>query len=394
MVAKRLSVVLLMAFVGCSEDAPTVNVTVPPGNGPAVANAYDVDEGSSLDLVIAPEATGATITSSTLPTHATLSGGVFSFTPDYTQAGIYSVTFTIAEGTGSAATTTTTTIAVRVHNLIHITPPPSVVNVNEGSAAGDVTFSSTDLPGTVVQYTADVASFPGATFDPVSAKLSFKPSWRWRDSRPAAIAITVTAEGTEIDSGKTTTSTAKVLYQINEATSFKDELVPMFLLPIGATSGTHPEWESVEGHNCMSAGCHDGTGTSPAGLDYHPNSIYNELVNKAVSLDSINGSTCHSLAASGVKQVVPNDPSKSLWYMKISGTDGNGGDGPPCGVQQSVNQPFNWLTVTDTDAWLACPPASNCRSALNCSQTDIACKLDARYVRKARLWILAGAPNN
>ena len=33
-------------------------------------------------------------------------------------------------------------------------------------------------------------------------------------------------------------------------------------------------------------------------------------------------------------------------------------------------------------------------TALNCSQTDITCKLDARLVRKAQLWIMAGAPNN
>ena len=81
--------------------------------------------------------------------------------------------------------------------------------------------------------------------------------------------------------------------------------------------------------------------------------------------------------------------------MKISGTDGAGNPGPPCGVQMAENQEFNYLTVNDYDAWLSCPPGVNaCRSALNCSNTDIDCKLNARMIRKAKLWIMAGAPNN
>ncbi|HZS36308.1 MAG TPA: hypothetical protein VFF06_05755 [Polyangia bacterium] len=368
-----------------------VNInTLPAGDNATLASAYDIQEGSSLDLVVAPDTAGAMVTTSMLPKNAVLTNGIFSFTPDYSQAGLYSVTFTITTGT----VVTIKTIGVRVLNVIHIDTPALTV-VSEGASAPDITFSSDDPKGTIVNYSADLTNAPGATFDPVAAKLSFSPSFRWLDTKPGALAILVTAEGTEIDTGKTDTSTAKVLYQINEATSFNQELVPIFLLPVGATGGTHPEWESSEGHNCMSAGCHDGTGTAPAGIDFHPNSIYDQLVNHDIAADGINGSTCNSQAALGVKRVTPGSLTKSLWFMKISGTDGAGNPGPPCGVQMAENQPFNWWTVSSQDAWNQCAPTdSNCRAALDCVATDITCKLNARYVRKAQVWIMAGAPKN
>jgi hypothetical protein len=117
----------------------------------------------------------------------------------------------------------------------------------------------------------------------------------------------------------------------------------------------------------------------------------------AIAADGINGSTCNSLTTSvpGAMRVVPNSLSKSLWFMKISGTDGAGNPGPPCGVQMAENQPYNWWTVSDQDAWAACAPTdTNCRSALDCVATDVGCKVNARYIRKAAVWIMAGAPKN
>ncbi len=386
-----LASMAVTGLLSCSGQAPVVNIsTLPTGNDTTLSSAYDLDEGSALDLVVAPDTAGAMITTSALPKNAVFSNGIFSFTPDYSQSGLYSVTFTITTGT----VVTIKTIGIRVLNVIHIETPALTV-VDEGAKSPDITFSSNDPPGTIVNYSADLTQAPGATFDPVAAKLTFSPSFRWLDSKPSALAILVIAEGTEIDTGKTDTSTAKVLYQINEATSFNQELVPLFLLPVGATGGAHPEYESSEGHNCMSAGCHDGTASAPAGMDFHPTSIYDQLVNHSIAADGINGSTCNVLSASGVQRVTPGDLTKSLWFMKISGTDGAGNPGPPCGVQMAENQPYNWWTVTDQDAWAACAPTdTNCRAALDCVATDIGCKLNARYVRKAAVWIMAGAPKN
>jgi len=354
---------------------------------PTASPSYDIDEGATLDLVIDPGNANAMVAASTLPTNATFQNGVFSFAPSYSQSGLYPVTFTSTAGSGMASLS----IAVRVHNVIHIVAPALAV-VNEGSATAAATFSSDDPSGTVITYSADVVGVPGATFDPIARTLSFTPSWRWLDSRPALLEIDVTAQGQELDTGVQRSSTAHVVYQIKEATSFSNELVPLFLLPIGATNGLSPELESVEGHGCVTAVCHGG-GTSPAGIDFHPAVIYDELVNHDVAPDGVNGSTCGGLPST-VKRVVPGDVTKSLFYMKISGTDGAGGVGPPCGVQQPTSQLFNYWTVTDQDAWNACPPAGECRTSLVCPTGDIVCKTQSRYVRKVRVWIEAGAPNN
>jgi hypothetical protein len=242
-----------------------------------------------------------------------------------------------------------------------------------------------------VTLSASIANVEGAKFDPVAGTLDFTPSWKWVDTRSPALEIIVTAEGQELDTGKQRVSTAKVLYQIEEQTSFKRELVPIFMLP--PQPSPVPGLEDPEGHNCVS--CHDGGLNAPAGMDFHAASIYDQLVNHDVAPTGFLAAECGALADMGVKRVTPGDLTKSLWFMKISGTDGAGNPGPPCGVQMPENQDFYFLTVSDEDTWLSCPNGVNsCRTALNCVSTDVDCKLESRWVRKARLWILAMAPNN
>lgn len=390
---------LLQLLGGCKDSAPVVNVnTVPPGQGVAFTSAYDIDEGSALDLVVDTGTAGATVTTSTLPKNATLANGIFSFTPDYSQAGLYSITFTVTAGTS----VTTQTVGIRVQNVIHIATPP-LTKATEGSPAPDLMFASDNPPGTVVNYTADVSAAPGAVFDPVAGKLSFVPGWSWLDSSPASLAIDVTAQGQEIDTGEQRTSTARVLYEITEATSFSQELQPLFLMPLGATgtqgapnSSPPPEYTSKDGHNCLF--CHDGKANAPAGMDFTPDSIYSQLYKHPVADISATSAACYGQAALGVQRVVPGDLTKSLWFMKISGTDGNGGTTIPCGAQMPENLAWYYWTVGDNqDKWNECPEVSGedtCREALDCVATDITCKLNSRYVRKAALWIQAGAPQN
>src|SRR4051794_38237253 len=91
---------LTLSLIACKQDPPIVNIsTLPNGNDVTLASAYDIQEGSSLDLVVAPDTVGASVTTSTLPKNAVFANGIFSFTPDYSQAGLYSVTFTITVGT-------------------------------------------------------------------------------------------------------------------------------------------------------------------------------------------------------------------------------------------------------------------------------------------------------
>lgn len=381
---RKWGVVVLTAFgqvFACSGDDQPAPTPEPPGT--TIDDVYQLDEGATLDLLIDAPA-GASVNLTTNLPNATLAGQVFTFHPDYTQAGLHTFDFSIADD----SSTTTKTIAVRVFNVIHAMPV-APITVAEGVAAPTQTFTSNDPAGTIVSFHTDLTAVPGATFDAATGKLDFKPSIRWLDAHGPQVVITVTAEGLELDSGRWDTTTYDVVYSITEVTSFSEEILPIFANPIGGAGP--PDQQTFEGHNCVQ--CHDGSAGSPAGMDLHPSTAYAALVNHDISVDGIVGSTCHSLAASGVKQVVPNMPAKSLLYMKMSGTDGGTGTTVPCGVQMSSNNSAYYVTVTDQDAWNLCPN-DTCRQSLLCSSASLSCKTDARYVRKLRVWIAAGAPNN
>ncbi len=357
-----MRIVLFVALVACKSEA---NVTVTSEEaGVSVSSGYQVDEGSTLDLAVEP----TTATASVLPPNSTLADGIFTFKPDYSQAGLFTVAFT--DGT------TTRTVAIRVNNVIH-TAVPAPTAVSEGGSV-DVTLTSDDPAGTIIDSTADVSGAPGATYDSTTHKLSFAPSWRFLDSQPPTVKVPMTFGRQTLD----------VVFQVSEATSFKQELEPLFLLPLGTTGGVHPDWESAEAHNCLS--CHD-SASAQAGMDFHPGLVYGQLVGHALA--TTNNAACQSEPGT-VKRVVANDLANSLWFMKISGTDGKGNPGVPCGLQEANTEPWNWFTVTDQSAWDACGNVNGCRQALDCGASDVTCKLGARLVRKASVWILAGAPNN
>ena len=87
------------------------------------------------------------------------------------------------------------------------------------------------------------------------------------------------------------------------------------MFPLGSTGtvtipSPGPELQSPEARGCI--GCHDGSGTSPAGMDFHPNTIYDQLVNHDIANDGIFGSTCNSQAQLGAKRITPGDLTKSL----------------------------------------------------------------------------------
>lgn len=129
----------------------TVSITVNPVNdapvltvpGAQVVNegrnisfsisATDVDGGQSLNFI-----------SSNLPTNATLnaSSGAFSWTPNFTQAGVYLVSFTVTDN-GSPALSHTRTVSITVHDVIHdfAIDPASLTYLgaqgNEGRDPGD-----------------------------------------------------------------------------------------------------------------------------------------------------------------------------------------------------------------------------------------------------------------
>jgi hypothetical protein len=113
--------------------------TVPPLTNDATStSAFDIVEGTSLDLALARTA-DASITTTPLPRNAVVKDGIFSFTPDYSQAGLYSITFTISSG----ETVITRTIGIRVLNVIHIAAPP-LTEASEDDKTPDLNSASDD----------------------------------------------------------------------------------------------------------------------------------------------------------------------------------------------------------------------------------------------------------
>lgn len=123
----------------------------PPANeAPVLAVIGDkqVTENALLTFTLSatdPESDPLTFSSSSLPSGATLTGNVFSWTPDYVQAGIVPITFTVSDGSLSASETVTITVT-------DTNRPPTVnagtdqVVTLPASANLDGTLTDADLP--------------------------------------------------------------------------------------------------------------------------------------------------------------------------------------------------------------------------------------------------------
>jgi DNA/RNA endonuclease G (NUC1) len=102
----------------CASATVLLNVTVPPNTAPTL-NAIGAKSGTeavTLSFTISgtdPENDTLTYTMTNAPTGATLdpATGAFSWTPTYTQSGIYSVTFTVSDGSLTASEVVSITIA-------------------------------------------------------------------------------------------------------------------------------------------------------------------------------------------------------------------------------------------------------------------------------------------
>jgi VCBS repeat-containing protein len=158
-------------------DAPVLNV--PSGN--AADGSFTVNEGATLSFNVTAtdpdQGDVLTLTASGLPAGATFSGGTFSWTPNFTQAGTYTVTFQV-EDNGSPKLSATKTATITVNNVnrppVLTVPGPQTVFANvpltftvtsSDPDVGDVvTFSATGLPA-------------GATFNTSTGAFSWTPNF-------------------------------------------------------------------------------------------------------------------------------------------------------------------------------------------------------------------------
>jgi hypothetical protein len=304
-----------------------INIDNTADTGPGVdfAPVYVMQEGETLDLVVTPSDPNATLMAAPLPANSTFADSVFSFNPDFGQSGVYSIDFTA----DFDAMLSIETIGIRVHNVIHIATPPTT-SVDEGGSVM-LGFASDDPPGTVVNYTASIGGvpIPGATFDPFAAELTFEPPFNHLDAYPNPTIITVSAAGTELDTGVARVSTADVAFDVVEKTSFALEVQAIF-----------------SGNCAFTGGCH--AGASPAaGMNLEPGNAYGNLVMVAPA-----GPDCGSGIAPEDFRVSPGDVGESLLYAKVSGMQSCGARMPfecdvggaiPCLSEAQIRKIEIWI---------------------------------------------------
>ena len=153
-------------------DFETFTITVGTGNRPPTLNPIGnktVNEGQTLAFTAtASDPDGGTLTFSagtTLPAGASLTpSGAFSWTPGFNQAGNYSVTITVSDGTLTASETFTITVG-NVNRPPVLSPSPiGNRTVTEGQTLTIAVTASDPDGGTLVFSSANLPS--GATLVP------------------------------------------------------------------------------------------------------------------------------------------------------------------------------------------------------------------------------------
>jgi PKD repeat protein len=170
--------VTFIASDGVNTATQIVTITVVDTNGPPQFSgfnaAYTINEGQFLAFTVTatdPEGLPVTLTVAGLPFGATFAGNVFSWTPNFAQAGVYVVTFTASDG--MLVSTTTVTITV-----LDVTPPagnraPILDRIGDKLAfiGKRLMFlvTGSDPDGDTIMFSASSlpkgASFIGNTFD-------------------------------------------------------------------------------------------------------------------------------------------------------------------------------------------------------------------------------------
>ena len=159
---------------GDGQDQTTESVTISVSNvnrAPALAaigdQAFSENTAGGFTLSASdPDNDTLTYSSSSLPTGANLSGGTFTWTPGYTQAGTYSVTLTVSDGQAEDSETVTLTVSNTNRAPYFGDTPDRTVSEN---ASLNFSVSATDTDGDSLSYSATNlpagATFSGRTFD-------------------------------------------------------------------------------------------------------------------------------------------------------------------------------------------------------------------------------------
>jgi hypothetical protein len=281
---------LILSLGACGDDAPiTITVEEPNDTGTDldIEGVYLIDEGQTLDLIVTSP--GASLTATNLPTNASFNGGIFSFSPDFGQAGVFSVAFQDE----IAGTSVVRRIGVRVNNVVYM---PDVVTTVSENGTQSVTFVSDDPAGTTIRFASSLDTNPiaGASLNRLTGELTFAPDFLYLDTAPNPTEITIHAHVLEADSGTERVVDTVVQFDVDEVSSFELEIKP--IMPTCAETGV----------------CHSSTTTS-AGLDLSQDAAFNSIVSIAPGTAGSCGGATES------HYVAPGDLGNSLLYQKIIG---------------------------------------------------------------------------
>jgi PKD repeat protein len=165
-------------------DAEQISITVRNVNrAPVLADIgrKSVLEAATLSFTVsATDADSDTLTysASGLPTGAGFNPAtrVFTWTPTLDQSGIYSVTFTVSDGSASDTETIQITVTNVVVNHAPVLSPIGTKTVSEGSQL-TFTIIGSDLDNDALSYSAE--GLPeGATFNPTTRFFSWTPEFQ------------------------------------------------------------------------------------------------------------------------------------------------------------------------------------------------------------------------
>ena len=100
---------------GGSDGSPSPTPLAPGNNAPVLnpIGNKNINEGQLLQFTVTasdPDSNPVTITASSLPSGASFNGAAFSWTPGFSQSGVYSVTFTASDGSLTDSETITITV--------------------------------------------------------------------------------------------------------------------------------------------------------------------------------------------------------------------------------------------------------------------------------------------
>ncbi|MDA8792707.1 putative Ig domain-containing protein, partial [Bacteriovoracaceae bacterium] len=231
-------------------DSEVVTITVNNINqAPILAAIGDknVDEGQSLSFNLsASDADGDSLTYSAtnLPANANLSGNSFSFNPDHTQSGTFSVTFMVTDD-GNPNLSDDETIIITV-NEINQAPVlanigPQSVNENE-LLEFTISGSDPDVADTISYSASNLPS--GASFDPNTQIFSFTPDYNQSGSYDVTFQVSDDGSPSMSDSEIVSITVgdvnrAPVLAAIGNQTGDEDALLEFTI------SATDPDGDSL-----------------------------------------------------------------------------------------------------------------------------------------------------